>query len=120
MRVVNHERARHGLRALRPARGLTRVARSHSRDQMRHGALGHAASDGTPFARRLARAGRFRIAGEVVAWAPGHVTARGIVTLWLQSPAHRAQLLNPRYRTFGVGRARGRAGTWVTADLAAG
>lgn len=121
VRVVNRERAAHGLAALRPTRGLTRAARSHSRDQMRHGMLGHASSDGTSFARRLARVGRFAVAGEVVAWSGGHghATAARIVRMWMASPTHRAELLNPRFRTFGVGRARGARGTWVTADLAA-
>ena len=120
VRVVNRERAAHGLAALRPVRGLTRVARIHSLDQMRHGTIGHGSSDGTSFRQRLARIGRFSIAGEVVAWTGGHghATATRIVRMWMSSPPHRAELLNPRFRTLGVGRARGRRGTWVTADLA--
>jgi len=44
------------------------------------------------------------------------------VRLWLRSPGHRAQVLNPSFRIMGVGRVRGRLqgrlGVVVTADLA--
>ncbi len=121
VRVVNIQRRAHGLRTLRTARGLVHLARSHSVDQMRHYRLGHDSSDGTSFGRRLARVGRFRVAGEVVAWASrgGRASAFSIVLMWMRSPRHRAELLDPRFRTLGVGRARGGRGTWVTADLAA-
>jgi uncharacterized protein YkwD len=121
VRVVNRERTAHGLTALRPIRSLTRVARVHSRDQMRHGTFGHTSSDGASFRRRLARYGRHGVAGEVVAWTGGHghATATRIVRMWMSSPPHRAELLNPRFHTLGVGRARSSSGTWITADLAA-
>lgn len=121
VRAVNHQRVIHGLRALRPTKGLTRLARSHSLDQMRHALVGHASSDGTSFDGRLARIGKFKVSGEVVSWtsAGRRATAARVVRMWMTSPSHRAELLNPRFRTFGVGRARGARGTWVTADLAA-
>ena len=120
VRVVNLVRAAHGLASLRPTPGLMRVARSHSADQMRHRMVGHTASNGSSFAQRVARAGRYRTSGEVVAWTSRrrHATARGIVRMWMASPPHRAALLDPRFRSLGVGRAHGRRGTWVTADLA--
>jgi uncharacterized protein YkwD len=121
VRLVNLERATRGLHSLRAARGLTKVAREHSSDLMRHFRLDHSSSDGTPFNRRLAGAGRFRATGEVVAWTSdrNHATALEFVRMWMRSPPHRAALLDPRFRVLGVGRARGPRGTWVTADLAA-
>jgi uncharacterized protein YkwD len=125
VRAVNVQRAAHGLPALRAARKLSRVAETHSVDQLRHDILGHHSSDGTPFARRIARAGAFRTVGEVIAFAPSGARTRGrtVVRMWMRSPAHRAQLLNPAFRLVGVGRVRGAlgrtSGAMVTADLAA-
>lgn len=121
--AVNVERAAHGLRPLRVARSLTRAAEIHSRDLLRQGRVGHDSSDGASFSLRIARAGRFREAGEVVAFSPRHsATARAVVRLWMRSPIHRQELLSPNYRLLGVGRVRGplggRRGTLVTADLA--
>lgn len=124
VRAVNLERAAVGLPDLRATRRLSRGAERHSRDLLRHGFIGHASSDGTPFARRVARIGSFRIAGEVVAFVPrGSASrARSVVRMWMRSPSHRRQLLNGRFRIIGIGRARGalsaRRGAMVTADLA--
>ena len=125
VRAVNAERTAHGLRALRPVRGLSRAAERHSRDQLSHDRLDHASSDGTTFARRIARTGRYRTAGEVIAFTPRGAgsRARAVVRLWMGSPAHRAELMNPAFRIMGVGRVRGGIGglrgAVVTADLAA-
>ncbi len=125
VRAVNAERVARGLPALRAARTLSRSAEGRTRDQLRYGRLSHTSSDGTPFARRIARAGTFRVAGELLAFAPRGVSsrAREIVRMWLASPVHRAALLDGGYRIIGVGRARGamrgQRVSLVTADLAA-
>jgi len=125
VQAVNVQRAAYGIPALRPSRGLSRAAERHSRDQLRYDRFGHYSADGTSFARRIARVGRFRVSAEVVAFMPrgSGSGARTVVRLWLRSPGHRAQVLNPSYRVMGVGRARGllqgQPGAVVTADLAA-
>ena len=124
VRVVNHERKVHGLRTLRPVKSLTRAAERHSWDQLRYDFYGHASSDGTPFYRRIRRVIAFRTAGEVVAFAPrgSRSRARSVVRMWMRSPTHRRQLLDPNFRLLGVGRVRGRLGSrrgaMVTADFA--
>lgn len=124
VQAVNVQRAARGLPGVRATRGLSRLAERHSRDQLRHDLIGHVSSDGTPFARRVARVGSFAAAGEVIAFAPrGSASrARAVVRMWMRSPAHRAQLLDPAYRLVGVGRVRGglgaRRGALVTATLA--
>ena len=125
VQAVNVQRAAHGLAALRATLGLSRAAERHSRDQLRYDRFGHDSSDGTPFGRRIARVGRFRVSAEVVAFTPRGTGsgARSVVQMWLRSPGHRAQVLNPSYRVMGVGRARGwlqgQRGAVITADLAA-
>jgi uncharacterized protein YkwD len=118
--AVNGVRANHGLRRLRVDTTLTRAARSHSttlirRDVFTHGALG----------TRLARAGaRGPLFGENLAWGTGsRATARAIVSGWLRSPSHRANLLRPGWVRIGIGARTGtfmgHAGaTVVTADFA--
>jgi uncharacterized protein YkwD len=124
VQAVNVERTARGLSPVRTFRGLSRAAESHSWDQLRYDRFGHDSADGTPFGRRIARVGRFRMSAEVVAFAPrgSGSGARSIVRLWMRSSGHRAQVLNPNFRILGVGRVRGRLqgqlGTMVTADLA--
>jgi uncharacterized protein YkwD len=40
--------------------------------------------------------------GENLAWADTGMTPRDVVTAWLQSPEHRANLLDPQFRDTGV------------------
>ena len=58
-------------------------------------------------------------AGEDLAVAPDPASA---VSMWMQSPGHRENLLRPSFRTVGLGLARGvwngRPALYVTADFA--
>jgi uncharacterized protein YkwD len=59
--------------------------------------------------RRLRRHGvRARTLGENIAWGSGtDATGGAIVRMWLESPSHRATLLNHAFRYVGVGIATG-------------
>ncbi len=123
VRTINTERARRGLRILRPSRKLSRAADRHTRDMLRRGALDHTSRDGTVFTSRLRAVVSWTRLGEVLAWTPhGNTGARTVVQLWLASPPHRAQLLERRYRRIGVGRRKGwmqgTRGVAFTVDLA--
>jgi uncharacterized protein YkwD len=109
---INGLRAEQGLRALRSSRKLARVASRHSRDQLRHDRLSHDSGSGTPFRVRMARLARKALVGETVAWLPDGMNDRAdrLVTMWMQSPSHRAQLMRPRFRKLGVGRWYGAMG----------
>jgi uncharacterized protein YkwD len=117
---LNAVRAAHGLVPLRVDARLVRAARFHSREMIADGAFEHGA-----FAARMAR---FRVTGslarENLAWGTGaRGTARGVVTAWLASPEHRANLLRPSFRRIGIGDLtgafQGHAGARViTADFA--
>lgn len=117
---VNAERRAAGLRPLRAAGRLSRVARSHSRFLSRVQRLQHESADGSSFYVRLRRAMPLRTAGEDIAYGP---SARWIVAAWMASPAHRACILAPGFRLLGVGVVAGRAGggrvLWATADFGA-
>jgi uncharacterized protein YkwD len=58
--------------------------------------------------------------GENVAWTSGFTTAQ-VVTLWMNSSGHRANILNPAFAHIGVGRATSSRGTiYWTQDFGAG
>jgi uncharacterized protein YkwD len=107
---MNRVRAKRGLRALRARATLTRPARAHSRYLLQRGTIAHEGPGGAPFWTRLVAAGypRNRTMGENLAmtYGSGLEVARRTVRLWMGSPGHRANLLNPRFRHTGAGVAR--------------
>jgi uncharacterized protein YkwD len=123
VRTINAERARRGLRVLRPSRKLSRSADRHTADMLRRGRLDHFSWDGTPFSSRLRAVVSWSRLGEVLAWTPqARNRPEAVVRLWLASPPHRVQLLDGSFRRVGVGRRagwmHGRRGVAFTVDLA--
>jgi uncharacterized protein YkwD len=117
VQLLNRTRAEHGLGRLRFNRTLADAARGHSADCAAHGVMTHDASDGTPFAVRIRRVTRARDVGETIVEMTGHTTAQRVVRAWLNSPPHRTEILSPSYHRVGVGGARRRGVTVVTADF---
>jgi len=105
LRLLNEERAHHGLRPLKMDRAIRDVARRHSVDMFSHGYFSHNSLDGsTPFDRMKKAGVQFEAAGENIALAPTVLIAhRGL----MNSPGHRANILEPRFRRVGIGAARG-------------
>jgi uncharacterized protein YkwD len=114
VRLVNAERARYGLPRLRLSSGLTRTAQRHSWNCLRYDSLSHSSG----------RVSSARASGETLAWSQRGAGsgARSIVSMWMNSSAHRAIVLNGKFRRVGVGRVRGKLGptpgVMVTADFA--
>jgi uncharacterized protein YkwD len=123
IRLVNHIRARHGLRRLAVSRALASAASVHSDDMLRRGFFGHASSDGTPMSARVHRYTRAHWLGENLAIVTRlGSTAQRVVLMWMRSPAHRRVLLSRSSRRIGVGKRTGRLGQLpgavYTADFA--
>ena len=55
------------------------------------------------------------LAGENV--AHGYTTAGTLLKAWMDSPGHRANILEPRYRQLGVGARKSDAGVWYVAQV---
>ena len=115
---MNHARTIRGLTPLELDPRLERAARAHTRDMLRRGYFSHGA-----FAQRMKRYGVGAPAvGENLAWFIGYAWARRVVSMWLRSPEHRANLLRPGFFRVGVAAVRGRFGgskvRMVTADFA--
>lgn len=104
--AVNRARTARGLRPVRMARVLNRPSVLHSQWLARTGRLTHTGRDGRPFYYRLYRNGfpRSRGVGENLGMIGGCSLReqRMMVRMWLMSPNHRRNLLNPRYRYIGV------------------
>jgi len=99
--LTNAERANHGLPPLIWDSALADLARAHSIDIARNNIFGHVSSDGTTFGGRLTRAGiPHRGAAENVG---GRNTPEATVAGWMNSPGHRANILNGNMTHLGVG-----------------
>lgn len=99
LRLTNRERARHGLRPLRWNRALARAARYHAKDMARRNYLAHDDISGRAWWKRIMRWYRDP-AGENI--GRGFGTPEAIVEAWMNSPEHRANILNVQFRLLGV------------------
>jgi uncharacterized protein YkwD len=104
---INVVRSEHGLAALKMNTRLTVAARAHTRQMALDGYFAHESADGSSFWRRVQ--GFYRSApwsvwsvGENLLWSSPDVTAPQALQLWLASPEHRKNLLDPRWREIGV------------------
>jgi uncharacterized protein YkwD len=117
---LNDARAQQGLSALRPARGLNRAADRHSRDMLVRDFFDHPSSDGTPFDQRVRRFAKASMVGETLASLPDRYGgAATVVEIWMNSPAHRAIVLDPRLTRIGLARRWGTLGSTQTAVVTA-
>lgn len=99
--LVNQERVKAGLKPLAPDPELTEVARKHSADMFARGYFAHDTPEGvTPFDRMRAANVRFLTAGENLALAPTIPVAH---TGLMNSPGHRANILQPEFGRVGIG-----------------
>ena len=88
--------------ALRCDHGLRRAAQAHAADMCRTGVFSHTSADGRVLQDRLREArATYRMAGENLAF--GYESPSRVVTEWMNSPAHRANILNAGFRRIGVG-----------------
>jgi len=101
LELINEERAKEGLKPLKADRDETLVARAHSKDMFARGYFAHVNPDGKdPFDRMKAAKLKFRTAGENLALAQTLQIAH--INL-MNSPGHRANIMNPQYKRVGIG-----------------
>jgi uncharacterized protein YkwD len=108
--LTNNFRQANGCGALRIDNRLVAAARKHSTDMVTKNFFDHTGSDGTNFVQREVAAGYTTGASaENIAW--GYRTAQDVVTGWINSPGHRANMLNCSSIAVGVGLAYKADGT---------
>jgi len=125
--VLNAQRARHDLGALRLNRKLSTAARRHSRAMVREHFFSHSSPTGATFVDRIRATGylsggwSWRV-GENIAYGSGsRSTPRSIGRAWMNSPGHRANILSDSFGSIGIGIASGTpvgtAGATYTTDF---
>jgi uncharacterized protein YkwD len=107
--LVNTERAKGGCPAVTEDPRLTAVAMAHSADMAGHGYFSHDAPDGSDPWKRATAAGYPHPLSENI--AQGQQSAADVMTGWLASSGHRANIVNCAAKAIGVGLAHGRNGT---------
>jgi len=100
--LVNEARAEQGCEPLAINAALTEAALAHSTDMAEHDFFSHTGSDGSSPWDRMARAGyTYSAAAENL--AAGYTAPEQVVSGWLGSAGHRANMLNCALQETGVG-----------------
>jgi len=109
--LLNAERTARHLRRLIADGRLGSIALDHSRDMVRRHYFAHLGPGGENWLARMGRLyhGRQRWqVGENLAWGDGvEGTSRSIVTAWMHSRDHRANILTAAFGRIGIGVATG-------------
>ena len=107
--LVNQQRAAAGLSALSHDRRLARAARRFSNSMVRERFFDHVSPSGSTLGSRAQAAGYSGgTLGETIGWGAGTLaTPSSIVQGWMNSPPHRAILLDGDFRKIGLGVAAG-------------
>jgi uncharacterized protein YkwD len=99
--LINKERAKEGLAPLKADPEQTVVGRAHSKDMFTRGYFAHVNPDGkNPFDRMKEANVKFHSAGENLALAQTLEIAHKNL---MNSPGHRANIMNPAFGRVGIG-----------------
>lgn len=110
VRLVNIERGKIGLQPFSINWEVARVARYKSQDMINKHYFSHTSPTyGSPFNMMETFGIKFSAAGENIAM--GQRTPAEVVNAWMNSPGHRANILNTSYTQIGVGLAKDSNGT---------
>ncbi len=107
LQQVNAIRTAHHLRPLTLSPGLSRAALMHTQEMVAKGYFRHNSSNGQSFWQRIreyyshASFGYWSV-GENILWTSGQATSSQSMKLWMASPEHRANILNPAWRQIGI------------------
>lgn len=113
--LVNQERAAVGCQPVTEDRKLAQLAQDFSDDMAIRDFFDHTSPDGEDPWERAELAGILDLGGENI--GRGQTTAQDVMDSWMDSPDHRANILNCQYTTLGVGAHFGDDGPWWTQDF---
>lgn len=98
--LINNQRTKNGLSALKVDSELQRVARIKAQDMVNNNYFDHnSPTYGTPFNMMKSFGITYKSAGENIA---GNSSNSGAVNAWMNSPGHRANILNNGYNYTGL------------------
>ena len=108
--LVNQERAKLGLAPLKDNSQLSNVARTKSEDMATNNYFSHTSPTyGSPFDMMKKFGITYNAAGENIAM--GQPTAASVMTAWMNSPGHKANILSANFTEIGVGVAKNKNGS---------
>ncbi|MFJ3624385.1 CAP domain-containing protein [Streptomyces iakyrus] len=117
--LVNTERAAAGCSPVTANDRLTRAADDYSDVMASSGVMSHTGPDGSTMTTRVEAAGyRWSTLGENI--ARGQADAASVMKSWMNSPGHRANILNCSFKELGVGVHFGDGGPWWTQNFGTG
>ncbi len=100
LKLVNAERAKEGLSALTTNTTLTSAANVRAKETKT--SFSHTRPDGSSCFTALTQAGvTYKTAGENIAY--GQKTPAEVVKAWMESPGHRANIMNANFHKVGIG-----------------
>ncbi|MEW2264102.1 CAP domain-containing protein [Streptomyces sp. NPDC047853] len=115
LKLVNDERAKVGCSPVAANSALRELAEDFSAAMAAEGFFDHTDPSGaTPWDRAEA-AGITDLGGENI--ARGQADAQAVMDAWMDSPGHKANILNCDFRTLGVGVHFGSGGPWWTQNF---
>ena len=108
--LLNQRRAAAGLAPVSRNSKLDTASRYHSLDMVARRYFAHDTPEGVGFLKRVTKVGYVNDslwswnAGENIAWGAGPLApASAIMIAWMNSPGHRANILDPDFKEIGVG-----------------
>ncbi|MDI6098762.1 CAP domain-containing protein [Actinoplanes sp. NEAU-A12] len=110
VRLVNVERQKAGCSGLSSESRLEAAAQKHSELQAERNSMSHQLPGEAGMSDRVTAEGyRWRSVGENV--AAGYSSAASVMDGWMNSPGHKANILNCGFKEIGVGLAKSSSGT---------
>lgn len=107
--LLNKKRASHGMGPVAVNGKLDAAAQKHTDFMVRHGCFAHQCSGEADMVGRIKGTGYLGGAmswmiGENLAWGEGSIgTPAAMVEAWMNSPSHRANILNGDFEDVGIG-----------------
>ncbi|MES1246884.1 MAG: CAP domain-containing protein [Actinomycetota bacterium] len=119
---INAFRRAHHLSPLKLNAKLGAAAMQHTQEMAADGYFAHESHDGSLFWKRIqsfygSTPWRYWSVGENLLWSSPDVTPAKALQMWLASPEHRANLMNPHWREIGVAAVHVAAAPGVFKDL---
>ncbi|MFD6192741.1 CAP domain-containing protein [Streptomyces sp. NPDC060275] len=115
LKLVNDERAKVGCSPVAANSALRELAEDFSQAMATQGFFDHTDPSGATPWDRASAAGISGLGGENI--ARGQAGAQAVMDAWMNSPDHRANILNCDFQTLGVGVHFGSGGPWWTQDF---
>jgi uncharacterized protein YkwD len=111
--IVNKNRGDNHCKALTFSAKLSDAARKHSADMAARHYFSHDTPEGVSMAARITDEGyKWSMVGENI--AEGQKDAKAVMAAWMNSPGHRANILNCQYTQIGIGLAyQGKTPVWT-------